>query len=361
MRSRSLWDTALQVPEDIPAHGELHRHRITGPKGDELVLLEQLVYPAEAPEQSLRLMVAADENLVREPVARFNGILIIVLVILGGGLTTAAVMQVVIGLRPLGKLRKSLQAVHDGKAQRIDQDYPQEIQPLVDDFNAVLGQNTRIVEQARTHAGNLAHALKTPLTILANAAARPDGNLPSLVNEQVSVALRQINHHLARARAAAAVNIPGMRAEVCPVVESLVRVMQRLHQGKAIQITVNTGGIAPVFRGEKQDLQEMLGNLLENAWKWAGSRIDITIEPDAQNFTVVIDDDGPGIPPGQRQLVLARGARADEEVPGTGLGLAIVSDLARLYNGSCSLDESPTGGLRAKLTLPVAAYENHPR
>src|SRR5690606_25294851 len=267
---------------------------------------------AEAPQQGLRLMVAADASLVTEPIQKFNGILGFALATLGLGLLVATVMQVMIGLRPLNQLRQSLQAIHEGKTRRVEEQYPREIQPLVDDFNSVLGQNTRVVEQARTHAGNLAHAVKTPLTILSNAAVRPDDTLPALVSEQVATARRQIDHHLARARAAAAVNVPGMRTEVRPILESLIGVMRRLNQDKDIEASITPTTAAPLFRGEKQDLQEMLGNLLENAWKWGQSKINITIEPGEEHFRIVIDDDGPGLPKEQREIVLSRGARADE-------------------------------------------------
>ncbi|HLT13215.1 MAG TPA: sensor histidine kinase [Marinobacter sp.] len=358
LRSRSLWDSVLSVPQDLPPNGALHRHQTTGPDNQPLLLLERLIYPAEAPQQGLRLMVAADASLVTEPIQKFNGILGFALATLGLGLLVATVMQVMIGLRPLNQLRQSLQAIHEGKTRRVEEQYPREIQPLVDDFNSVLGQNTRVVEQARTHAGNLAHALKTPLTILSNAAARPDDTLPALVSEQVATARRQIEHHLARARAAAAVNVPGMRTEVRPTLASLVRVMHRLNPDKAIEASISHATTDPLFRGEKQDLQEMVGNLLENAWKWGQSKINITIESSEEHFTIVIDDDGPGLPEEQREIVLSRGARADETVPGSGLGLAIVSDLANLYHGALTLDNSPLGGLRASLTLPTTAVHS---
>lgn len=354
LRSRSLWDSVLTVADDSPTQGMVHAHRVAGPNDTSLEVIERIVYPADAPEQRVRLIVAADAALISEPVERFTGLLSAALVILGLGLVAAAVMQVVIGLRPLGQLRQSLMAVREGRAQRIDAGFPQEIQPLVDDFNAVLRHNAHIVEQARTRAGNLAHALKTPLTILANAANRPDDKLPQRVSEQVAVARRQVNHHLARARAAAAVGIPGVRSEVRPLIESLLRVMEHLHHDRSIEGSIHDNGVKPVFRGEKQDLQEMLGNLLENAWKWAGSRVEISFRSDAERFTVVIDDDGPGLAPEQRQAVLARGVRADEQVPGSGLGLAIVTDLAKLYDGVLSLEESPLGGLRVRLTLSAA-------
>lgn len=352
LRSRSLWDSVLEVPGDAPADGEIHQHRVSGSDGAPLGMIERMVYPAEQPEQAFRLIVAADAGLFTEPVERFNGLLAWTLGVLGLGLIVAAIVQVLIGLRPLGDLRRALNAVREGNAQHIEGSFPQEVQPLVDDFNEVLAHNARIVSHARTQAGNLAHAVKTPLTILANAAARPDPALPKLVSEQVAMARRQVDYHLARARAAAAATVPGVRSEVRPLVDSLVRVMDRLYQDRNIAVAI-ADDIAPVFRGEQQDLQEMLGNLLDNAWKWATSRVEIAFHIEGEMLAIVIDDDGPGLASEQRQAVLARGVRADERVPGTGLGLAIVDDLAQLYDGLIELDESPLGGLRVRLTLPA--------
>lgn len=355
LRSRSLWDSELEVPDDTPVEGEIHEHQVAGPDGSLVGMIERVVYPADQPQQAYRLIVAADERLVSEPVERFNGLLVRSLAILGLGLIIAVIAQVLIGLHPLGQLRRALTRVREGRSQRIDGSFPLEVQPLVDDFNEVLTYNAGIVSHARTQAGNLAHALKTPLTILANAAARPDPELPQLVSEQVAVARRQVDYHLARARAAAAASVPGVRSEVQPLVTSLVRVMERLYHDKKVTATIGDGTTSPaIFRGEKQDLQEMLGNVLDNAWKWAASRVDISFQSGDDRLTLLIDDDGPGLAPEQRQAVLARGVRADERVPGTGLGLAIVSDLAQLYDGSVTLDASPLGGLRVRLVLPAA-------
>lgn len=355
-RSRSLWDSVLDVPGDALADGEIHEHRVAGPDNVLLEMVERVIYPAEQPEQPLRLIVAADVRQVTEPVARFNGLLARALGILGLGLIAAAIVQVLVGLRPLGQLHRALTHVREGSSQRIEGSFPLEIQPLVDDFNAVLTHNTRIVGHARTQAGNLAHALKTPLTILGNAAVRPDPQLPHLVTEQVAVAQRQIDYHLARARAAAAVGVPGVLSEVRPLVESLVRVMDRLYHDKTVTATIgNNASDTVVFRGEKQDLQEILGNVLDNAWKWTKSCVDISFHSSEDRLTILIDDDGPGLVPERRQGVLARGVRADERAPGTGLGLAIASDLVELYEGSITLDVSPMGGLRVRLELPGAA------
>ncbi len=353
LRSRSLWDSVLEVPGDAPADGEMHQHRVSGPDGAPLGMIERLIYPAEQPEQAFRLIVAADERLISEPVERFNGLLGWTLGGLGLGLIVAAIVQVLIGLRPLGHLRRALTAVREGEAQHIEGSFPREVQPLVDDFNEVLAHNARIVSHARTQAGNLAHAVKTPLTILTNAAARPDPGLPQLVSEQVVIARRQVDYHLARARAAAAATVPGVRSEVRPLVDSLVRVMERLYQERNIAVTIADSDIAPVFRGEQQDLQEMLGNVLDNAWKWAASRVEISFLIEGERLVIQVDDDGQGLATEQRQAVLARGVRADERVPGSGLGLAIVEDLAQLYDGSIELDDSPLGGLRVRLILPA--------
>lgn len=353
-RSRSLWDSVLEVPADAPAPDEHHHHWVSGPDGTMLGMIERVIYPAEQPEQPLRLIVAADTRLISEPVEHFNSLLAWSLGVLGLGLGIAVIVQVLIGLRPLDLLRKELTTVREGGAQRIDGSFPLEIQPLVDDFNEVLTHNARIVNHARTQAGNLAHAVKTPLTILANAAVHPDNGLPQLVKEQVAIARRQVDYNLAQARAAAAANVPGVRSEVRPLVVSLLRVMERLYCDKAIAATIVDASFEPVFRGEQQDLQEMLGNLLDNAWKWAASRVEIAFQREDGRLTVLIDDDGPGLASEQRQAVLVRGVRADERVPGTGLGLAIVNDLAQLYDGSLELADSTLGGLQVRLTLPAA-------
>lgn len=352
-RSRSLWDNVLQVPVDSVANGEIHEHQVLGPNNTSLGMIERVVYPAEQPQQPLRLIVAADARLISEPVERFNGLMAWSFGIMGIGLIAAAIVQVLIGLRPLGRLREALNAVRDGGAPRIEGDFPLEIQPLVDDFNSVLTHNARIVSHARTQAGNLAHAVKTPLTILANAAARPTPQLPQLVAEQVTMARRQVDYHLARARAAAAATVPGVRCDVLPLTESLVRVMKRLHQDKKVQATIVPDSAQAEFRGEEQDLQEILGNVLDNAWKWAKQRIEIAVRANGDRFTLLIDDDGPGLDPEQRQAVLTRGVRMDEQVPGTGLGLGIVNDMAQLYDGKLELDSSPLGGLRVCITLPA--------
>ncbi|MBI5785483.1 MAG: sensor histidine kinase [Rhodocyclales bacterium] len=351
LRSRSLWDQVLAVPADAPLDGELHRHRIGGPQGIVLGAIERSV---RIDEVSLRLIAAADERLMIEPVARFNGVLWLALGVLGLGLAFAAWLQVVVGLAPLRQLRRALGRVRNGDARQLEGSFPTELQPLADEFNSVLTQNAEVVERARTHAGNLAHALKTPLSVLVNAARGREDELARLVAGQVETAQKQVDYHLVRAQAAAAVRMPGVRTAVGPALEGLVHAMERIYAGRNLQLAIQSTPNDLAFRGEEQDLQEMVGNLLENACKWAATRVEISAAIDGDRLDIRIADDGPGIAAEQREAVIRRGARADERVPGTGLGLAIVDDLARLYGGRLTLAASSLGGLVARLNLPAA-------
>ena len=365
LRSRSLWDAVLAVPPDAPADGEIHSHRVAGPAATMLGMAERVVrfnepldeqldHRPDGPPRSFRLIVAADERLLVEPVASFNGALWLALGVLGVGLLIAALVQVLIGLAPLRKLRTALGRVRNGAAQRLEGEFPAEIMPLVDEFNTVLAQNAEVVERARTQAGNLAHALKTPLSVLANAAAGNDEALARLVVGQVDTAKRQVDYHLARAQVAAAVRVPGARTPLQPVLEGLLRTMRRLHAARPLELVLHPLAESLTFRGEQHDLQEMLGNLLDNACKWASSRVAVAAHLDRGRLMICVDDDGQGIAAGDRDAVLRRGVRADQQVPGTGLGLSIVDDLAQLYGGELTLAASPLGGLRVLLQLPAA-------
>ncbi|HEX6734348.1 MAG TPA: sensor histidine kinase [Azonexus sp.] len=353
LRSRSLWDQALAVPDDHPADGEVHQHAVSGPNGTPLLMIERLLRPLDPPGPAVRLIVAADEALLGEPLQRFRGMLLTALGLLAAGLAGAAVVQVRSGLRPLNRLREELTQLRDGRRATLDGRYPAEVQPVVDELNTVLARNAEFVERARSQAGNLAHAVKTPLSVMANAAAGESGPLAELVGSQVVLARQQIDHHLARARAAAAAQLSGRRCRLRPAVDGLLRVLQRLCAERDVELTVGQCPDDLVFRGEAQDLQEMLGNLLDNAGKWASRRIVVDAEQTAGELRIDVDDDGPGIATGQRAELLQRGRRGDERVPGSGLGLAIVDDLARLYGGRLELLDAPLGGLRARLWLPA--------
>ena len=259
-------------------------------------------------------------------------------------------------LAPFRNLRDGLSSVRAGRSRRIEGDHPTEVQPLVNDLNALLEDRERAVARALTTAGDLAHGLKTPLAVLAQEAeqAADEGHhdLAATLGQQLERMQRQIDYHLARARATATARAaPGVRCAVLPSVEGLVRTMRRLHAARELTIDADVSP-AHEIRGRREDLDEMLGNLLDNACKWARSRVAISSSIDDSRLVISVDDDGPGLDPSMRAQVLQRGVRADQQVRGSGLGLAIVSDLAELYEGSIALQTSPLGGTRARLELP---------
>ncbi|WP_199230077.1 sensor histidine kinase [Azospirillum sp. TSH58] len=347
LRSRSLWDEALALPPDEVADGDIHRHSVVGPAGRHLSVLERAVtFPnGTAP---LRMAVAQDEAELRAVVADFNRVLWLSLGALALALIGAAVVQVSVGLRPLVRLRAELAAVRAGRRKRFGGDSPREVQPLLDDLNALLDHSEEVVVRARLQAGNLAHALKTNLAVLANEA---EGEA---IARRVAEMRRHIDHHMARARAAAARGLPGVATPVAASAAALARVMEKLQGGGRVAVTVRVPR-EHVFAGEREDLDEMLGNLLDNAFKWAGSRVEVASRLEAGGMlAVVVEDDGPGLPADRRDAVLAPGVRLDESTPGSGLGLAVVRDVARLYGGDLRLGNSPLGGLRVELVLPAA-------
>lgn len=259
-------------------------------------------------------------------------------------------------LAPFRTLRAGLALVREGRSQKMEGDHPTEVQPLVDDLNALLEERERAVARALATAGDLAHGLKTPLAVLAQeaeqAGAAGHHELAATLRQQVERMQRQVDYHLARARATASAHAaPGVRCAVLPSVEALVRTMRRLHAERELSIEADVSP-AHEIRGRREDLDEMLGNLLDNACKWARSRVAISSSIDDTRVVIAVDDDGPGLDPSMRAQVLQRGVRADQRVGGSGLGLAIVSELAELYGGSVTLETSPLGGTRARLELP---------
>jgi len=361
LRSRSLWDAELAAPPDALHDGQVHRHTIAGP-GDAVLLAVERTVRLGSDDATWRVLVAGDTAAMRAAIDAFDRVLALSLLGLTLLLVAAAVAQVAIGLAPLRGLRASLQGLHAGRSARLEGRFPAEVQPLVDDFNAVLQRREQIVERSRTQAGNLAHAIKTPLAVMSQAAQAGQGEpaestrlLAHTVAEQVELARRQVDRHLARARAAGALGMPGLHTEVGPVVDGLLEVMQRLYAARNLRVDARIpSGL--VVGSEVQDAQEMIGNLLDNACKWARSQVLVSAtlreSGAARAVAIVVDDDGPGIDARSRERALERGERLDETVPGSGLGLAIVRDLAALYEGSLALDASALGGLRATLVLP---------
>ena len=355
LRSRSLWDAELSLPGDAPADGAIHRHDTTGPRGEPLRAVERSLQAPEPDGSRWRLIVAGDLHDTAQAIERFGGVLAASLGALGALLGLAALAQVAVGLAPLDAMLAGLKRVTQGGSRRLYGRFPSEVQPLVDEFNRVLDRNDEGVERARAQAGNLAHALKTPLAIMGQAArsAGPSA-FSALVDEQVRIAERQVNWHLARARAAASRHLPGQRTPVGPVVDGLLRTMGRLHADRRVDLGTEDLPSGLAFAGEEQDLQEMVGNLLDNACRSARTSVVVRARRDGGRLAITVDDDGPGVPSEQRAEVMRRGVRLDEAPDRSGLGLAIVIDLARLYGGDLSLHAADTGGLSARLVLPAA-------
>lgn len=291
LRSRSLWDTTLAVPPDTRADGSVHTHEGVGPRGQPLLLLARTIHRAGAPGAVWRVAVAGSTDGVEQAVLRFRGPLATSLLVLFALLSLAAWAQVVVGLAPLNTMRRALDAVRSGRSARLAGRFPAEVQPLVDDFNDVLDRNAVVAERARKHAGNLAHAVRTPLTVLRQSAerlaehARSGGRpldataLSRLMLEQVDSARRHVDWHLARSRSAGTERMPGQSARLAPIVQGLVRVMRRVHADRGLRYDVGPFDDRWAVQGEEQDLQEMLGNLMDNACKWARSAVSVRADP----------------------------------------------------------------------------------
>jgi len=360
--SRSLWDSTLPHLDDAgsspSALGARHGY-VQGPEEQLLRLVERTIDLGD--EGRFLVAVAGDAVEIDEETYGFDRALATTFAVLGIVLLLITTFQVRFGLAPLNRISEGLAAIRSGAAERLEGNFPIEVAPLARETNALIEANREIVMRARTHVGNLAHAIKTPLSVMMNeASANPDNPLAAKVHEQTDIMRNQVAHHLERARLAARVAVVGTVTEVRPVVSALVRTMEKIHHARGISIELDAPEDAR-FRGEKQDLEEMIGNLVDNACKWAQSRVALETfveRPDVYSerriVRIVVDDDGPGLSPQQREQVGRRGRRLDEAKPGSGLGLSIVVELASLYGGGLTLGTAPIGGLRAELVLPGA-------
>src|SRR6267154_741964 len=358
--SRSLWDAGLPHLEDLNvatgADGTRRRY-VPGPEDQRLRLVERTVDLGE--EGRYLVAVAGDALEIDDETQGFDRAIAVTFGVLAIVLLFTTMFQVRFGLAPLKRISDSLAAIRSGSAERLEGRFPEEIAPLARETNALIDANREIVERARTHVGNLAHALKTPLSVIVNeATARGEDPLAVKVREQAAVMRDQVQRHLERARIAARLTIIGTITEVAPAIEALRRTMEKIHRDRGIAIAITADPQAK-FRGERQDLEEMAGNLVDNACKWAASQvfIEVVVERPAAPgagpiLRILVDDDGRGLSAAERAQVSRRGQRLDESKPGSGLGLSIVSDLAALYGGSLSLGPAPIGGLRAELVLP---------
>jgi signal transduction histidine kinase len=303
--------------------------------------------------------VAGPQDWLDHLVANFRYRLTTALALAGIGLVAVTLFQVRFGLLPLRQIEGGLAAIRSGAASTLEGELPAEIEPLQSELNALIRSNQDIVDRARTQVGNLAHALKTPLAVITNEARSEKTKLGAKVAEQAQIMSEQVKHYLDRARMAARVNVIRRVTPVAPVIDPLVRTLERIHQDKNVKIAVSCPSDAR-FQGERQDLEEMLGNLLDNACKWARRSVELTVEPSPttgrasqRRLTITVADDGPGLTDEQRAKIGKRGLRLDETKPGSGLGLSIVMDLAQSYRGSCALARAPNGGLAVHLVLPA--------
>jgi signal transduction histidine kinase len=358
--SRSLWDKKLPKLDErgveLSAAGVRVAY-VDGPEGQNLRMVER---PVDLGTDGRFLVsVAGDAAEIFDETRSFDYYLGGTFTALGIVLLLTTIFQVRFGLAPLKRISDAIADIRSGRAEQLEGEFPVEIAPLARETNALIEANREIVERARTHVGNLAHAIKTPLSVIVNeASAHRNDHFARKVLEQTDVMRDQLAHHLERARIAARVTIVGTVTEVAPAIEALQRTMEKIHRDRALAIEVKADPNAR-FRGERQDLEEMAGNLVDNACKWAASRvfIEVLVERPAgpglsPTLRLIVDDDGRGLSAAERAQVSRRGQRLDESKPGSGLGLSIVVDLAALYGGSLSLGSAPTGGLRAELVLP---------
>ena len=347
--SRSLWDRRLRVSS---GHQDIKIHIYNSNEfADEPLRIAERDITLPGSRVSWRFQVAQSREMIDAQIRQLRATLFWSFLALGIGLLILAALQTFYGLWPLRRIRQDVAAIRSGAKTRISEDFPLEVRPLTEEINQLLAHSEEQAEEARRHAGNLAHALKTPLTVITNAATARAPDLADAVCREATVMRRQVDHHLARARAIGRRASAHARATVWESAEAVQRAVDRLYE----EVTVDIAGDRKAqVRVERQDLDEMLGNLIENAAKYGGGRVFVTVEPKDGAVEILVEDDGRGIPEQEREAIFQRGARLDTDKPGTGLGLAIVRDVAEIYGGRITLEESEDlGGLLARLSLPA--------
>lgn len=360
LASKSLFNDIIDFTKVIEAHDieDATGGALVGPDNQSLRVLDRTI--DFGPGNSYEVLVTGNAGDMAAEIAAFRNNALLFLAVFGVGLIVSVAALARWVLRPLDRIRRGLADLRSGKETRFTGTYPAEIAPLTKELNALIESNQQIIERARTQVGNLAHALKTPLSVITNEARASQGQLAEKVTEQAEVMRQQVSAYLDRARIAARWKVIGAVTEVEPVVAMFVGAMKKIHQDRELRIVSDVAREAR-FRGERQDLDDILGNLVDNACKWAKSEVKIGVAyqrpPNDEapgRLTINIDDDGPGLEPAQRVEATRRGRRLDESKPGSGLGLSIVTDTVALYEGKFSLDRSPAGGLRAVIELPSA-------
>ncbi|RWC51054.1 ATP-binding protein [Mesorhizobium sp.] len=353
----SSMTTTIPSPSvaDVPFNASFQRsYPAEGIDGEQLEVFES-EFVLDAKNRAARFRVMGNQSELEQEIATFQRRLLTYLSLFGVGMIAINAIAILLGLQPLRRVRNALAMVREGTAQRLDGRFPAEIEPLANETNALIENNRRIVERSRTQVGNLAHSLKTPLAVLLNEGRALGGAKGQLIAEQAASMQKQVEHYLQRARVAAQRDSVVYRTPVAPLVQRMVRVLQKLNPQTNLSLSLPATEI--VFAGEREDLEELLGNLLENAMKWAKSSVLVSVVPltgkddPAGLFEIGIEDDGPGIPEDKAREALKRGRRLDETKPGTGLGLAIVADLVNEYGGVLALERSGMGGLKAVVRL----------
>ncbi len=348
----------LSDPDTENAPGSVRSNYVEGPDARRLRLFERIIDIGAS--GTYLIQVAASPEEVEDQILGFKLTLIATFTMLALALVGTTALQVRYGLQPLRKLQSEVAAIRRGEGERIDGEFPYDLAPLADELNLLIASNREVVERARTQVGNLAHALKTPLSVIVNEADREQTDFSTKVREQTTVMRDQVTYYLDRATAAARSHVVGSAVDVEAALDGLLRTFEKIYFDRHIDFEMNCPGDIR-FRGEKQDFEEMAGNLLDNAGKWAKAHVLVDVrrtgtdsDPGLASFIdLTIDDDGPGLPASQRAEAMTRGRRLDETKPGSGLGLSIVTDVAHVYGGSLTLEDSPLGGLRARLRLPA--------
>ncbi|TPL07561.1 GHKL domain-containing protein [Mesorhizobium sp. B2-4-14] len=351
----SSMTTSIPSPSvaEVPFNASFQRsYAAEGIDGEQLVVFES-EFVLDAKNRAARFRVMGNKTELEQEISTFQRRLLTYLSLFGIGMIAINAIAILLGLQPLRRVRNALAMVREGTAQRLDGRFPAEIEPLANETNALIENNKRIVERSRTQVGNLAHSLKTPLAVLLNEGRALGGAKGQLITEQAASMQMQVDHYLQRARVAAQRDSVVYRTPVAPLVQRIVRVLQKLNPRTSLSLSLPATEI--VFAGEREDLEELLGNLLENAMKWAKNAVAVSVVPlvskDESLFEISIEDDGPGIPEDKAREALKRGRRLDETKPGTGLGLAIVADLVNEYGGVLALERSGMGGLKAAVRL----------
>ncbi len=344
VRSRSLWDQKIRYKEhDQSAHGA---------RDEKLITLEKVLYLPEY-DGPIRVVIGIDEGPIKSTLQALIGQLWLILGLLFAGVLAVILLQIAWSLSPLTKLQKELAELKSGNKKRLEETYPKEVSPLISDLNALLFHYQELLERARNHAGNLSHALKTPLSVIKNEVRTLDPDAQARLDEPLKQIQQHIDYHLGRARMAGSMNILSVKANPAERVDAIAMAFNKVYAQRDITL-INELDSEVNVAVEKTDLDEMIGNLLENGYKWAKNMIRVHSDQDNENIRIIIEDDGPGIPQAQLSKVIQRGFRLDEATPGSGLGLSIVREMAHSYRGQLTLEKSSMGGLKATLALQIS-------